>query len=99
MDDEPRVDTDRDHHRAERIVAEKVGFFRHAMVYVLVNVVLLVVNLMMSSDFLWFVLVLGGWGVLLLAHFLGVFVFRGGAFERWRRREIEKEMEKQRRLR
>jgi hypothetical protein len=88
---------DREYRRAERIVAEKVGFLRHLLVYVLVNVVILVVNFVTSSDLLWFVLVLGAWGVVLLAHFLIVFSFRGEWFERWRRREIEREVERQRR--
>lgn len=99
MDDERPAGAEQDYLRAEKIVAEKVGFLRHAVVYVLVNVVLLAVNLVTSSEFLWFLLVLGGWGVFLLAHFLSVFVFRGERFELWRRREIEKEMEKLRRRR
>lgn len=94
MDDERQAGSERDYRRAERIVAEKVGFLRHVLVYVLVNVIVIVVNIITSSDFLWSLLLLGGWGVLLLAHFLSVFVFRGERFERWRWREIEKEMEK-----
>ncbi len=99
MDDQRQADGEEDYRRAEKIVAEKVGFLRHVVVYVLVNVVLLAVNIVTSSEFLWFLLVLGGWGVLLLAHFLSVFVFRGERFELWRRREIEKEMGRLRRRR
>jgi len=99
MDDDLRVDVERDYRRAEMIVRAKVGFLRHLLVYVLVNLALLAVNLLTSSDFFWFLLVLGGWGVFLFAHFLNVFALRGERFERWRSREIEKEMEKLRRQR
>ena len=99
MGDELTSDTERDYRRAETIVEAKVGFLRHLLVYVLVNLALLVVNLLTSSDFFWFLLVLGGWGVILFSNFLSVFVFRGERFERWRSREIQREMEKRRKQR
>jgi len=83
--------------RAERIVAEKVGFLRHLIIYVVVNAVLFAINMLTSSGFLWFLIPLGGWGIVLLAHFLSVFTFRGDRFERWRKRQIEREMERLRR--
>ncbi len=83
--------------RAERIVAEKIGFLRHLIIYVVVNAVLFAINMLTSSGFLWFLIPLGGWGIVLLAHFLSVFTFRGDRFERWRKRQIEREMERLRR--
>ena len=80
--------------RAERIVAEKVGFLRHVIIYVVVNAVLFTINMLTSSGFLWFLIPLAGWGIVLLAHFLNVFTFRGERFERWRKRQIEREMER-----
>jgi pilus assembly protein TadC len=80
--------------RAEKLVAEKIGFLRHLTVFVVINVVLVAINLATSSDFLWFLLPLGAWAILLLAHFLIVFAFRGERFERWRRRQIEDEVER-----
>ncbi len=80
--------------RAESIVAEKVRFLRHLIIYVVVNAVLFAINMVTSSGFLWFLIPLAGWGIVLLAHFLSVFTFRGDRFERWRKRQIEKEMEK-----
>lgn len=97
MDDDQSLEIRQAYARAEKIVAEKIGFLRHLTIYVLVNVLLLAINLVISSGFLWFLLPLGGWGVVLLAHFLSVFIFRGARFERWRRGEIEKEMDKLRR--
>ena len=40
----------------------------------------------------WFLWPLGGWGVGLIFHFLGVFVFSRST--EWERKEIQKEMEK-----
>ncbi len=97
MDDDQSLEIRQAYARAEKVVAEKIGFLRHLMIYVLVNVLLFAINMVTSSGFLWFLLPLGGWGVVLLAHFLSVFVLRGARFERWRRREIEKEVDKLRR--
>jgi len=97
MDDPESLEKRIAYERAERIVAEKIGFLRHLMVFMVVNAVLLTVNLLMASRFLWFLFPLGIWGTLLLAHFVSVFMFRGGVFERWRRRQVEKEMETLRR--
>jgi hypothetical protein len=97
MEDNKYRETSQAYARAEKLVAEKIGFIRHLIIYVLVNVLLLVINLVTSSDFFWFLFPLGGWGILLLAHFLSVFIFRGERFERWRRSEIEREMTKLRR--
>jgi len=94
MDDNESAEIKRSYERAERLVTEKVGFLRHLLIYVIVNVLLIAVNLVISRDFLWFLLVLGLWGIGLLAHFIGVFVFRGEWFEQWRRKEIEREMGK-----
>ena len=82
------------HERAEKIVAEKVGFYRHLTIYIVINAIMLTINLVRSSEFLWFLIPLAGWGVLLIAHFISVFAFRGERFERWRRSEIEKELKK-----
>ena len=94
MDNRDDRETGRAYRRAEKLVAEKVGFLRHLLVYVLVNVLLMAVNLATNMTFLWFLLVLAAWSVVLLAHYLCVFAFRGERFERWRRRQVENEAQK-----
>ena len=74
-----------------------MGFLRHLLVFAVVIAVLLTVNLLMATRILWFLIPLGIWGTLLLAHFVSVFMFKGEVFERWRRRQVEKEMERLRR--
>jgi hypothetical protein len=94
MDDRDDREIGQAYRRAEKLVAEKVGFLRHLLVYVLVNVLLIAINLATNIDFLWFLLVLAAWSVVLLAHYLCVFAFRGERFERWRRRQVENEADK-----
>lgn len=98
MDDNESLELRKTYERAEKLVSEKIGFIRHLSIYVVVNLVLLVINLL-TSDFLWFLIPLSGWGILLLAHFVSVYMFKGERFERWRRREVEKEMAKIRKRR
>lgn len=83
--------------RAEKRVDEKLAFFRHFVIYLLVNGALFVFNLLVSPQYLWFLFVVGGWGIGIVAHFVSVFVLGAGAIERWRRKEIEKETERLRR--
>jgi hypothetical protein len=94
MSDSQPEEVGQAYERAEKIVAEKVGFLRHLTVYVVVNVLLFAINMLTSSEFLWFLLPLGGWGIILLAHFVSVFAFRGERFERWRKREIDREAQR-----
>jgi hypothetical protein len=61
--------------QAKKRVEEKRGFFSHLAAYVVVNIILFLVWFYTSRDFPWFIFPLGGWGIGLLFHFLGVFVF------------------------
>ncbi|MCW3133188.1 MAG: 2TM domain-containing protein [Methanophagales archaeon] len=61
---------------------EKRGFLTHLVVYVLVNAMLIVINLLYSPEDIWFFYPLIGWGIGITAHYL-----RG---VRW----IEKELKK-----
>ena len=79
--------------RAKRRVEEKIGFFIHLAVYILVNCLLIVINLSTSSQYLWFKWPLIGWGIGVIFHALGVFIFTGGSIIK--EHLIEKEMKKQ----
>jgi hypothetical protein len=78
--------------RAKKRVEEKKGFFNHLAVYVVVNLMLILIWAFTSRGYPWFFWPLGGWGIGLIFHFLGVFVF--GKTTAWEEREIEKEAEK-----
>ena len=79
---------------AKKRVEEKRGFFIHLAIYIVVNIMLVLVwRFADGGGFPWFIFPLAGWGIGLLFHFLGVFVFGGklnGA-------AIEKEAERIRR--
>ena len=78
---------------AKKRVEEKKGFFVHFIVYILVNILLVVIwAFPAGGGYPWFLWCLGGWGIGLLFHFLGVFVFSRKTG--WDRREIEKEAAK-----
>ena len=71
----------------------KLGFLIHLAVYVIVNILLVAINLMTVSKYLWFIWVLLGWGVGLSCHGLAVFFLGEGSPVK--RRLIEKEIRKQ----
>ncbi len=82
--------------RAKKKVEARIGFYKHLISYVLVNLFLLAVNLITSPGALWFYWPLLGWGIALASHGLRVFVFSGedGLEPRMIRKEMEKENKK-----
>lgn len=92
---------------ARKRVEEKKALLVHAIVYVVVNAVLIVIWASTSPGYPWFLWPLGGWGIGLVFHFLGVFIFdremgwEKKAVEReadkiWEKMAVEKEIEKAR---
>jgi hypothetical protein len=79
---------------ARKRVEEKKGFFVHLAVYIVVNIGLILLWWWTSGGkgHPWFVWTLGGWGIGLIFHCLGVFVFNKETG--WEQREIEKEAER-----
>lgn len=61
--------------KAEKRAEEKMGFFVHFGVYILVNVLLIFVWWFTNGGdvFPWFIFPLIGWGIGLGAHFIGVY--------------------------
>ena len=80
--------------QAKKRVEEKRGFYYNLTAYVVVNIILVLVwAFAAGGGYPWFLWVLGGWGIGILFHFLGVFVFG----RKSDRTAIEKEAEKIRR--
>ena len=79
--------------QARKRVEEKKGFFIHFAVYIIVNIGLVLIwAFPAGGGYPWFFWPLGGWGIGILFHFLGVFVFSRPSS--WEKREIEKEVER-----
>ena len=87
------MDTQEAYQRAKSRVEAKIGFFIHLAVFIVVNVLLIIINVSTSTQYFWFKWPLMGWGIGLVFHALGVFVFSGGSIIK--ERLIEKEMQKQ----
>ena len=79
---------------ARKSAEEKVGFYIHFTVYVIVNALLIVFWYYTGAGFPWFIFPLFGWGVGVAAHFIGV--FRGRVYvEQLAEKEYRKLKEKQ----
>jgi hypothetical protein len=87
-----RMSEEQIYEEAKKRVEAKRGFFTHLAVYVIVNIVLVLIWAFTDGGkgHPWFLWPLGGWGIGVLFHFLGVFVF-GGKSDRV---AIEKEAER-----
>ncbi|WP_420630288.1 2TM domain-containing protein [Candidatus Leptofilum sp.] len=79
--------------RAKKRVEAKVRFYRHLTIYIAVSVLLMLINFSTSTEYLWFIWPLMGWGFAVLLHALQVFGYGGGSTVT--EQMIEKEMEKE----
>jgi hypothetical protein len=87
------VDDPERYRRARRKVRAMRGFYIHAIVFVLVNIGLVLVNVLTTPAFLWSPLALFGWATGLAAHGLAVF---GGFLGRdWEERQIQRLLERE----
>jgi uncharacterized membrane protein YczE len=79
--------------RAAVRVEAQLGFYRHLMIYVIVNILLALLNIARNPAELWFQWVIFGWGIGLLAHGLNVYSYRwmGGRREQMIQRGLERE--------
>lgn len=63
--------------RAKGRIEARRGFFVHLAVFASVMTMLAIINMVASPETLWFQWPLIGWGIGVLFHGLGVFVFSG----------------------
>lgn len=79
--------------KAKKRVEAKIGFYIHFSIYIGVSILLIIINLTTSTDVLWSKYPIMGWGIGVLFHALGVFVFSGKSLltEKMIRKEMEKE--------
>jgi hypothetical protein len=87
------MDGQKSYDKAKERVEEKLSFFSHLAVYVVVNAILITVNLTQSPGERWFYWPLAGWGIGVFFHGMSTFVWGEGSSIK--ERMIQKELEKQ----
>ncbi|MDD1671388.1 MAG: 2TM domain-containing protein [Methanomicrobiales archaeon] len=58
---------------ARKSAEEKVGFYIHFSVYIMVNLLLITIWYTSGGGFPWFIFPLLGWGAGVVAHYIGAF--------------------------
>jgi hypothetical protein len=95
---EPELDSEEErkaYRRARRRAAHEAGFYMHLMWYGIVIGSLLMVNLIVSPSFEWWVFPAVGWGIGLASHFGAVYGWRWiheRVFEPAVQREVQREV-------
>lgn len=73
---------DNNYKKAKKRLHAVKGFYRDLISYIAVNIFLFIINLVFSPGNWWFLWVLLFWGIAIIWHFLGVFVFKNEIFGR-----------------
>jgi len=81
--------------RAKKRVEALKGFYVHLGVYVSVNILLFLINIIASPDSLWFFWPLMGWGIAIVVHGVSVFGFGRLPGADWEEKKIREIMEKE----
>jgi hypothetical protein len=90
-----KIEKDEKYLRAKKRVENLKAFYIHLIVYILVNAMFLVMNLISDAGNWWFLYPLGFWGIGVIVH--GVSTFAFGIFGAdWEEKKIKKYMEKDR---
>ena len=82
--------------KAKKRVEEIKGFYSHLFVYIMVNAILFLINLITDRGHWWFYWPLLGWGIGIIAHASSVFGFFGFFGQEWEERKIREIMDKDR---
>ncbi len=80
--------------RARKRVRSLRDFYGHIIIYLIINAFLLIVNLIISPDRLWFYWVTLGWGVAVILNAIAVFGIGGIWGSDWEDRKIKEILEK-----
>ncbi|PKP20191.1 MAG: histidine kinase [Bacteroidetes bacterium HGW-Bacteroidetes-21] len=80
--------------KAKERIGEIKSFYVHLITYTIVNVAMVIYNLIVTPQVLWFVWPMMGWGIGILVHALSVFL-KGRLFSKdWEDKKIKELMEK-----
>ncbi len=83
------------YYKAKKKVEEIKNFYTHLTVYVLCNSIVIVVNLMTSPGFLYFIFSLLGWGIAIVLHGLKAFDYTPFFNKEWEDQKIKEFIDKE----
>jgi len=83
------------YYQAQKRVKEIRKFYEHLTVYLLCNPIVIVVNLMTSPGFLYFIFCLLGWGMAIVLHGLKAFDYAPFFNKKWEEQKIKEFMGKE----
>lgn len=81
--------------KALKRVEEIKGFYGNLAAYVVVNIVLMIINLATSPEYLWFFWPMLGWGVGVLFHGLKTFNYMPFLGKDWEERKLKQFMDEE----
>ena len=90
------MDENERYKRARERVENLKSFYSHLTIFIMVNIMLFIINMMNNPGNWWFIYPLGGWGIGLVAHAFSVFSF-GFFGPEWEEKKIREYMEKDKR--
>ena len=91
---EPNFTETERYYQAQKWVKEIRGFYEHLIVFILVTIILIVINLMTSPEYLLFLWCIMGWGIGVVFHGLKVFGISPFFNKEWEERKIKEFLEK-----
>jgi hypothetical protein len=74
---------------ARKQAKAKMNFIRHLATYVVVMVILIIINHVTEPSYQWWIWPAAGWGIGVLAHFMGAFVFTSRLEQKIAEKELE----------
>ena len=89
------MENEETYQKAKKRVEAKIGFYIHLTVYIAVNILLIIINLLTSPHTLWFIWPLMGWGIGIFLHGMVTFIFLDRRFSEIKDRMIEKEIKRE----
>lgn len=85
---------DESYKRAKKRLEDVKGFYTNLISYIIINIFLFIINIVFTPGFWWFLFPLVFWGIGVIFHFLGVFVFENKVFgRRWEEKKMQEYME------
>lgn len=81
--------------QAKKRVEEIKGFYGNLISYIAVNIILMVINLLTSPQYLWFFWPMLGWGIGVFFHGMKVFNYMPFLGKDWEEKKIKEYMEKE----